>query len=120
MASCEWRMEIGWHSHPYSPLTIRYSRPCSARERVQHLGAEAFREALVVDAIGIRQLVLRHVEGAEQHVPNRKCPGEIHVAAAVGQCVMPAMEYRAGQHVFKRAQRPFQVGMHEAGMDGDE
>ena len=38
-------------------------------ERIEQLAAEAFGKFVVADAIGVRQLVFRHIEGAEQPDP---------------------------------------------------
>jgi hypothetical protein len=50
----------------------RARRVPSAPERVEHLGAEAFREVLVVDAIGIRNLF----PGSPLAPPPKKMAGE--------------------------------------------
>ena len=66
----------------------------STLERIHHLGAEAFRECGVVDAIGVRKHVRRHIKSSEQNVPDRERTGEINGAAAIQRSVMPAVKHR--------------------------
>src|SRR4051794_8215532 len=88
-------------------------------ERIGELSAD-FARNVVVHPVVIRKLALRHPEGAEQDVPKRKCPGEIRVAALFQRGVMPAVEYRGGEHVSERPQRPVQVGVNERRVEGGE
>src|SRR5579862_7403392 len=80
-------------------------------ERIQQLAAKALRKLLVVDAIGVGQLVRGHVPGAEQNIPDRERAGEVARAAAIGRGMVPAVENRPGDHVFERAERPVEIGM---------
>ena len=82
--------------------------------------AEARREFLIVDAVAVGQVAGRHVERAKDEIENRERGGEILLAAAIGGGVVPAVEDRRRNHVFERAERPVEVGMHESRMgDGD-
>jgi hypothetical protein len=65
----------------------RARRVPSAPERVEHLGAEAFREALVVDAIGIRNLF----PGSPLAPPPKKNGwGKLGPSSSSSQCNQPA------------------------------
>src|SRR6185312_12945430 len=50
-------------------------------ERIDELSADRVRDRAVVGAVMIGQCVLRHAEGAEQDVPERKRARKIGVAA---------------------------------------
>src|SRR5438046_2376909 len=77
-------------------------------------------DLLIVYAVIVRQPALRHAERAEQDVPEREGAREIGIAALFQRGVMPAVEDRRGKHVFKRAERPVQVGVNERGVEGRE
>src|SRR5690242_17149272 len=102
----------------YAGVVAANSR--SASKWIHHLGAEALGEASVVDAIGVRQRLLRHVERTEQKIPDRERAGEVLSAAAIRRGVVPAMKHRPGDHVFEWAKRPVQIGMHEGRRRGRE
>src|SRR5207237_6308526 len=89
-------------------------------EWIGQLSADLGRNLLIVYAIPLRQLVLRHPERSKQDVPERKGARKIGIAALLERGVMPAMEDRRGEDIFKRAERPVQVGVDEGGMEGRE
>src|SRR6266478_4778144 len=92
----------------------------SLLEWIKHLRAKARRKASVGDAVGVRQDALRHVEGAECKIDQRKGRSEIFLPAALCRGVMPAVKDRTGNRIFERPQRPVQIRMHEAGVcDGE-
>src|ERR1700681_105838 len=92
----------------------------SLPERIDHLLAEARRKASIRDAVFGRKLVLRHVEGAEQDIEDRKRRCIVLLAALLRGGVVPAVENRARQHVAEGSERPFEIGMHEGRMRDDE
>jgi hypothetical protein len=63
----------------------RARRVPSAPERVEHLGAEAFREVLVVDAIGIRNLF-----PGSPLAPQKMAGGKLGPSSSSSQCNQPA------------------------------
>src|SRR5882724_8117827 len=94
-------------------------KPATARlipKRIGQLPANLGRNQLVVDAIMIGQLIFRHPVGPEQNIPERKRSGEVGIAALRERCVLPAVEHRRCKHVFKRTQRPAQIGVNERRM----
>src|SRR5579884_1218953 len=91
-----------------------------AHERIDHLSAEALRKSLVVDAVGVGELIVRHIKSAEQNIPDGKSAGEIHRTAAVGGGMVPTMKYRAGEDVAERPKRPIQIGVYEGRGRGGE
>src|SRR3954447_22735599 len=83
--------------------------PISLPERIDHLGTETGRKTLVRHAIVGRQRLLRHVKGAEEKIENGECGGEVSFAAVPSSGVMPTVEYRTGEQVTERSQRPIQI-----------
>src|SRR5580698_170323 len=88
----------------------------SLRERVRKLGWKRLGKLTLGDAVIIRQLADRHIEGAEQHIEHREGRGKIPLAAALRRGVVPAVEHRAGDDVFERPKLPVKIGVHEGGM----
>lgn len=80
---------------------------------MHELGAEARRKVTIRDAIASGKFARRHVEGAENDIEHRKSSGEILFAAGCRRRVMPAMKDRRGDHVFKGAKGPIEIGVHE-------
>src|SRR5262245_29711124 len=85
-------------------------------EGISELRAEARRKFLVGDAVAVRQYAFRHVERAEDEIENREGRREVLLAAALGRGVMPAMENRRRDHIFKRPERPIEIGVDESRM----
>ncbi len=69
----------------------RLVRAPSLCEGVYELAGERRRIFALGDAVVIGQLAFRHVEGAEQHVEDRKRGGKILLAAAIRCGVVPAI-----------------------------
>src|SRR6266849_5515354 len=85
----------------------------SMLERIKHLPTEGRRKSRIGDAIGVGELVPRHMEGTEQKVEHRKGRGEILLPSPFGHGVVPAVEDGACEHVFEWAECPIQIGMYE-------
>src|SRR5262245_2598601 len=92
----------------------------SLLERMNHLGAEVARKGLVGHAIASRQCLLRQVERAEDEIEDRERRREVLLATLIGRGVVPAMEYRTGNHIAQRTQRPVEIGMDERRMRNGE
>src|SRR3982751_4776376 len=89
-------------------------------ERIEQLRAEAGGKIALADAIGLRQLIRRHVEGAEDQVEKRKSRGKILLPSPFRHGVMPAVKNRTSDDVLKGPERPIQIGVHEGGMGDGE
>src|SRR5260370_16957181 len=64
-------------------------------ERIGQLSADFGRNGLVVHPIIAGKLAVRHPERSEQHIPDRKGPGEIGIATLLLPAVIPPVEYPA-------------------------
>src|ERR1019366_1841077 len=63
-------------------------------ERVGQLSGDLLRNGRFVPAVAVGQRIFRHPEGSEQHIPDRKSPGKVGVAAVSERGVVPAVEDR--------------------------
>src|SRR5215475_12510170 len=95
-------------------------RTRSLLERMNHLGAEIARKGLIGHPIGSRQRLFRQVERAEDEIEERERRREVLLATLIGRGVVPAMEYRTGNHIAQRPQRPVEIGMDERRMRNGE
>src|SRR5437868_13746504 len=97
------------------------NRKQTSRERLfsewmNHLATEIAGKGLIGHTIRDRQRLLGQVERAEDEVEHREGRCKVLLASRIGRCVMPAMKYRASNHIAERPQRPVKIGMDKRRM----